>query len=88
MKAWTNSDVTTLHQMKDAGSTNLDIANRLKRTEVSVGAKYNKLNRDARKKPKTYRIPKTVVTPQSYRPMMALVGSPSEVTQTIRELFS
>jgi len=91
---YTDSDVKRVLELRDKGTPWKEIAEIVNRNEKALYSKFAKMRREERRQklPKSKTIAKQVKIqahiPEHTRPMIALVGSPSEVTATIRELFS
>lgn len=89
---YTVDEAEQLQLLKADGKSWGEIAEALGRDQHAVRVKWDALN----KKNQTTRKPYTkkpvtgiaTIQPQPHRPMIALVGTPAEVTATIRELFS
>lgn len=85
---YTPQDEEKLMALKKGGKSFHEISKVLGREAPGLRSKWYALNHEAKKanRKKLPKIPKFEVPRQ--RPMIALVGNPSEVTATIRELFS
>jgi hypothetical protein len=97
-RPYTDAEVKRVFDLRDQGKTWSEIATAVGRGEKALYSKFAKIRRDEQKNPVATKTTKrkyirtaAVISPTGttqYRPMIALVGSPSEVTTTIRELFS
>ena len=95
-RPYSEKEVSNVLDMRKRGMIWKEIAKSVGRNEKALYSKFAKMRRGEQKNPivekRKYtksniaKISPTGVT--QYRPMIALVGSPSEVTTTIRELFS
>lgn len=95
---YTDAENKTIISMKAEGKANKEIGERLSRPAQQINAKWQTLRKTLSPKKKLSRLtstPKREPYPESppektapHRPMIALVGTPAEVTATIRELFS
>lgn len=92
--AYTEKDIARVNELRAAGKSWAEVGNAIGRSPRALYLKFRK-EKIAKKQKRKYVLRKKVeaalATPmpsQTNKPMIALVGSPSEVTATIRELFS
>jgi len=90
---YTAADIKRGQELREQGKPWKEIARLMGRNEKALYSKFAKVRRARAETPvkRTYKKKEIVMSPTgitTYRPMIALVGSPSEVTTTIRELFS
>jgi hypothetical protein len=97
-RLYTPDEEDKVVSMKKGGADFKEIGKELGRDPEALRAKWyalrakGKTKKSKLKKEKIIRRPyksaEAIITPQAVRPMIALVGTPQEVTATIRELFS
>lgn len=83
-KGWPDELVAEMTALRSAGVTYKEIAAKLGRSEASIQQKISKL----KKQPKQIKTIEHGSAPSPSRPMVAFVGTPSEITNAIKELFS
>jgi IS30 family transposase len=93
-KTWSDEDLNKLKEMKREGFSIREIAEDLGRTKTAVAQRLTKINGDKGPKRKYTKrnlahkgLAPSAPTPVA-RPMLALVGTHSEITNAIKELFS
>lgn len=102
-KHYTKQEEDKIISLRRAGNSVNEIAVIMEVTDLAISKKISKLRKAGRfpasivpsvvakrkynKKPKALQEMHVHTTPAT-KPMIVLVGSPAEVTQTIRELFS
>ena len=94
IKPYTDKEILDIQEMRKAGKSWPFIAKAVDRNPKAIYAKFSKTVKAAQRKAREplgrRRQPSEVkveVSPAT-RPMVAFIGSPSEITQSIRELFS
>ena len=97
---YTDAEIRKGLDLRDKGMPWKNIAETLGRNEKAVYSKFAKIRRGEQSAPTATKTPRKYVRKETtvakvsptgistYRPMFALVGSHSEVTTALRELFS
>lgn len=90
--AYTDAEISKVREMRMAGKSWREVAAAIGRKEKAVYSKFFSLGETQPKKPQTFKkkITKKIVAsiPAPTRPMVAFIGTPQEITASIRELFS
>lgn len=77
---WTDEDVEKMKDMRKSGKTWEQVATAVNRTAAASMAKYIKTLKEENE-------PKELPKKKSIQRLIALVGSPDEVTRAMRNLF-
>lgn len=98
IKPYTEAEIELIKQMRKEKKTWREISEKTGRNETGLYSKFYQLKKEKSAVKRKYILRKNTpakveavvaaVQAPSTRPMIALVGTPHEVTTTIRELFS